>query len=107
MEDLPEFTLVLAYDSQYTRKQCDVDVATVLPQRNRTVVALCRRLLREAASLGIRVVWVKVRGHSRAPSSDPTVKGNCHADTAADEGQKGWTKGELEIATYMQNELNT
>ena len=98
-------TVVFAYDSQYTRQMCDVGEYAPLPAKNRTIVALCRRLLLEAAALGVRVTWVKVRGHSTADANHPTVIGNEHADTAADEGQKGRTKGEVDVATYMRHEL--
>ena len=50
---LPPATLILAYDSAYTHEQCTgrlVPAAT-----NTTVIAVCRRLLREAESLGIDV----------------------------------------------------
>ena len=94
-----------AYDSQYTRECCDVDAATPLPQKNMTVVAVCRRLIREAAELGIVVVWAKVRGHSVADPADATVVGNDCADKAADKGQEGKRKGGLHVATYMYSEL--
>ena len=98
-------TLILCYDSKYTHDTCTADAATPLPRRNRTVVALCRRLLAEAAHLNIEVNWVKVRGHSTADSNDMTVVGNNRADTAADRGQEGKTCGEIEIAAYMRWEL--
>jgi hypothetical protein len=68
-------------------------------------VALCRRLLADAAQLGIAVAWVKVRGHSTTNPADMTVVGNNRADKAADRGQEGKTCGEIEIATYMRREL--
>ena len=81
------------------------DAAAPLPRRNRTVVALCRRMLREAIHLDIEVEWVKVRGHSTANPDDMTVVGNERADKAADRGQEGRTCGEIEIAKYMRWEL--
>ena len=81
------------------------DAAAPLPRRNRTIVALCRRLLADAAELDIAVGWVKVRGHSTTNLADMTVVGNDRADKAADRGQEGKTCGEIEIATYMRREL--
>ena len=91
-----DLTVVFAYDSAYTRDSCDVDVATPLLQKNRTVTALCRRLLQEAAELGVVVTWVKVRGHSTVDLVEATVPGNDRADKAADKGQAGRTRGEQE-----------
>ena len=99
--------MVLCYDSQYTRHACAVDAAMPLPARNRTVVALCRRLLQDAVFLDICVEWVKVCGHSTADKNDATVIGNNHTDKAADRGQEGKTKGELAIADYMHLELGS
>lgn len=96
---LPPATLILAYDSAYTHEQCTgrlVPAAT-----NTTVIAVCRRLLREAESLGIDVTWVKVRGHSKAAATDATVIGNTWADKAADYGQEGRSRKERSVATYI------
>ena len=68
-------------------------------------MAVCRRLIREAAELGIVVVWAKVRGHFVADPTDATVVGNDRADKAADKGQEGKRKGELTVATYIYHEL--
>ena len=81
------------------------DAASPLPRRNRTIVALCRRLLADAAQLDIAVAWVKVRGHSTTNPADMTVVSNNWADKAADRGQEGKTCGEIEIAKYMRWEL--
>ena len=82
-----------------------MDAATPLPQKNRTVTALCRRLLREAAELGVVVTWVKVRGHSTADPTEATVLGNDRANKAADKGQAGRSRGEQDVANYMHYEL--
>ena len=80
IDDVEDFerptTLVLAYDSQYTRDMCDVGDGAPPSRKNTTVVTLCRRLLHEAVNCGIKVVWVKVRGHSGDA-------GNDRADSAA------------------------
>jgi hypothetical protein len=101
----PPLTLIFCYDSQYTHDTCVADAASPLPRRNCTIVALCRRLLADAAQLGIAVAWVKVRGHSTANPADMTVVGNNRADKAADRGQEGKTCGEIAIAMYMRWEL--
>ena len=96
---LPPTTLILAYDSAYTHAQCTgrlVPAAT-----NTTVIAVCRRLLREAESLGIDVTWVKVRWHSKAAATDATVIGNTWAEKAADNGQEGRSRKERSVATYI------
>ena len=85
----PPLTLIFCYDSQYTHDTGVADAASPLPRRNCTIVALCRRLLADAAQLGIAVAWVKVRGHSTANPADMTVVGNNRADKAADRGQEG------------------
>ena len=96
---LPPTTLILAYDSAYTHAQCTgrlVPAAT-----NTTVIAVCRRLLREAESIGIDVTWVKVRGHSKAAATYATVISNTWADKAADYGQEGRSRKQSSVATYI------
>ena len=83
---------------------------------NTTLVSLCRRLLREAADCGIRVVWVKVRGHSQAladgaqisAASRGTVYGNEWADKAADYGADPAKapKAEMDIYGYVEAHLH-
>ena len=57
---LPPLTLIFCYDSQYTHDACVADAAAPLLRRNCTIVALCQRLLADAAQLDIAVGWVKV-----------------------------------------------
>ena len=74
--------MVLVYDSQYVRDQCDVHEATMVPGRNSTIIKLCRRLLATAASYCMRVHWIKVKGHGGDRCNDA-------ADTAATWAQAG------------------
>ena len=75
-------TVVLVYDSKYVRDQCDVHEAETLPDKNSTVIKLCRRLLTAAGEHCIRVQWVKVKGHGGD-------KGNDAADNTATWAQAG------------------
>ena len=94
---LPIETVILAHDSQYVKDTCEVRVGAPPAATNTTLVSLCRRLLQEAKDCGLKVVWVKVRGHSKAaddgaqipPASLATVHGNEWADTAAGYGATG------------------
>ena len=79
------YTVILVYDSQYVRDMCDVADAHPLPATNRTVVAVARQMIRAAKQQGIRVRWVKVRGHSGD-------RGNDKADEAATIGMKNGTR---------------
>ena len=88
----------LAYDSQYTRDMCDVGGGAPPSRKNTTVVALCRRLLHEAVNCGIKVVWVKVRGHSGEA-------GGGRADSAATAGQNGRERGVLRLDRYIAERL--
>ena len=45
-------TLIFCYDSQYTHDACVADAAAPLLRRNCTIVALCQRLLADAAQRG-------------------------------------------------------
>ena len=87
-------TLVLVYDSQYTRDMCDVGDGAPPSRKNTTVVTLCRRLLQEAVDRGVKVIWVKVRGHSEE-------EGNDRADGAATAGQNGRKNGVLRLDRYI------
>ena len=80
-----QYTVILVYDSQYVRDMCDVADAHPLPATNRTVVAVARQMIRAAKQQGIRVRWVKVRGHSGD-------RGNDKADEAATIGMKNGTR---------------
>ena len=64
---------------------CDVADAHPLPTTNRTVVAVARQMIKAAKLQGIRVRWVKVRGHSGD-------RGNDKADEAATIGMKNGTR---------------
>ena len=86
------------YDSQYTRDMCDVGDGTPPSRKNTTVVTLCRRLLQEAVDCGVKVIWVKVRGHS-------TEEGNDRADGAATAGQNGRKNGVLRLDRYITEHL--
>ena len=111
---VPE-TLILAYDSEYTRQMCDVSPDAPLPSSNATVISLCRRLLLEARDCGVHVCWVKVRGHSQAVPGErhtrdqqhlddaafATVLGNDWADWAATQGKNGGRKREQAVAAYV------
>ena len=111
---VPE-TLILAYDSEYTRQMCDVSPDAPLPSSNATVISLCRRLLLEARDCGVHVCWVKVRGHSQAVPGErhtrdqqhlddaafATVIGNDWADWAATQGKNGGRKREQAVAAYV------
>ena len=95
-EHIPVQTVVLAHDSQYVKDTCECRPGAPPAATNTTLVSLCQRLLREAADCGLKVEWVKVRGHSKAaaggatipPASQATVDGNERADKAANEGAK-------------------
>ena len=91
-------TLVLAYDSQYTRDMCDVGAGAPPSRKNTTVVTLCRRLLLEAVDCGVKVVWAKVRGHSEEA-------GNDRADAAATAGQNGRKSCVLRLDRYIEERL--
>ena len=80
-----EYTVILVYDSQYVREMCDVTDAQPLPETNRTVVAVARHMIKVARLHGIRIRWVKVRGHSGD-------RGNDKADEAATRGMKHGTR---------------
>ena len=76
---------------------CEVRAGKTPAATNTTLVSLCRRLLHEAKDCGLKVVWVKVRGHSKAaedsadiPSASlATVHGNEWAGKAAEYGADG------------------
>ena len=93
-EHIPLETVILAHDSQYVKDTCEVQAGSAPAATNTTLVSLCRRLLQEARDCGLKVVWVKVRGHSAAanngadiPSANrATVDGNNWADKAAEYG---------------------
>ena len=90
------YTVILVYDSQYVRDMCDVADAHPLPATNRTVVAVARQMIRAAKQQGIRVRWVKVRGHSGD-------RGNDKADEAATIGMKNGTRlREAHVAQALQ-----
>ena len=81
---------------------------------NTTLVSLYWRLLQEARDCGLKVVWVKVRGHSAAanngadiPSaSRATVDGNNWADKAAEYGATREPKEEKDIQNYIYYHLH-
>ena len=83
-EHVPIETVILAHDSQYVKDTCEVQAGATPAVTNTTLVSLCRRLLHEAKDCGLKIVWVKVRGHSKAadggaklpPASLATVRGN-------------------------------
>jgi len=119
-EHVPAITLVLAHDSQYVKDTCECKPGAPPAATNTTLVSLCRRLLREAADCGIKVVWVKVRGHSEAAAggavipaaSRATVDGNETADGAADDGAKfkckdhGHDRSAVDINSYINWHLH-
>ena len=91
-----EYTVILVYDSQYVRDMCDVADAHPLPATNRTVTAVARQMIKAAKLQGIRVRWVKVRGHSKD-------HGNDKADEAATTGMKsGMRLEETHVAQALQ-----
>ena len=61
-------------------------------------MTLCRRLLQEAVDRGVKVTWVKVRGHSEE-------EGNDRADRAATVGQNGRKNGVLPLDRYIMEHL--
>ena len=85
----------MAYDSQYTRDMCDVGDGAPPSWKNTTVVTLYRRLQLEAVDCGVKVAWVKVRGHSKE-------KWNDQADAAATAGQNGRKSGVLRLDRYIE-----
>ena len=88
--------MILVYDSQYVRDMCDVADAHPLPATNRTVTAVARQMIKAAKQQGIRVRWVKVRGHSGD-------RGNDKADEAATIGMKNGTRlREAHVAQSLQ-----
>ena len=91
-----EYTVILVYDSQYVRDMCDVEDAHPLPVTNRTVTAVARQMIKAAKQQGIRVRWVKVRGHSGD-------RGNDKADEAATIGMKNGTRlREAQVVQSLQ-----
>ena len=91
-----EYTVILVYDSQYVRDMCDVADTHPLPTTNRTVIAVARQMIKAAKLQGIRVRWVKVRGHSGD-------RGNDKADEAATIGMKNGTRlREAHVAQSLQ-----
>ena len=91
-----EYTVILVYDSQYVRDMCDVTDAHPLPTTNRTVTAVARQMIKVAKLQGIRVWWVKVRGH-------PKDRGNDKADEVATIGMKsGMRLEEAHVAQALQ-----
>ena len=96
-----EYTVILVYDSQYVRDMCDVADAHPLPTTNRTVTAVARQMIKAAKQQGIRVRWVKVRGHSGD-------RGNDKADEAATIGMKNGTRlREAHVARSLQQAAET
>ena len=84
----------MVYDSQYTRDACVAPPHVPLPAKNRTAIAVCRRLLQAAADKRVLVQWVKVKGHSNE-------EGNEVADTLAGYAQKGGAMNEQDIDQVM------
>ena len=111
---IPLETVILAHDSQYVKDTCEVQAGTAPAATNTTLVSLCRRLLQEARDCGLKVVWVKVRGHSAAanndadipPASRATVDGNNWADKAAEYGATREPKEEKDIQNYIYYHLH-
>ncbi len=64
--------------------------------KNATVVAVCRRLIREAEEMRTELHWVKVKGHSGD-------EGNDAADTRANWAQNGGSKNEQDVHEAMTN----
>ena len=65
------------------------------PPKNRSVITLVRQLLNDAEDMGIKIHWIKVRGHSGD-------RGNDQADAAATMGLKGYRHGASDIAKYLR-----
>ena len=84
-------TLVLVYDSQYTRDMCDVGDGAPPSRKNTTVVTLCRRLLQEAVDRGVKVIWVKVRGHSEEEGTTGPIAQRQRDRTAGKTASFAWT----------------
>ena len=115
LQHLPEETIILAHDSQYVKDTCECRPGAPPAATNTTLVSLCRRLLREARDCGLRVVWVKVRGHSKAApngagaipdASFATIQGNDMADKAADRGALGEERAAMDIQGYIYHHLH-
>ena len=64
------------------------------PDKNATVIRVCRRLVQAAQESQLIVRWVKVKGHSEE-------EGNDAADEAANWAQNGGSKGEQDIETII------
>ena len=89
-----ELGVIMVYDSQYTRDACVAPPHIPLPAKNRTAIAVCRRMLQAAADKRVLVQWVKVKGHSHE-------EGNDVADTLAGYAQKGGAMNEQDIDQVM------
>ena len=83
------------YDSQYIKDMCTKPAYAPPPQKNRSVITLVRQLLNDAEDMGIKIHWIKVRGHSGD-------RGNDQADEAATMGLKGYRHGASDIAKYLR-----
>ena len=115
LQHLPEETIILAHDSQYVKDTCECRPGAPPAATNTTLVSLCRRLLREARDCGLRIVWVKVRGHSKAAAnradnilaaSFATVQGNDMADKTAGRGALGEERNVQDIQGYIYHHLH-
>ena len=87
--------VIMVYDSEYTRMECDAAETDPLPQKNRTTIRMIRRLLAELKVYHICVHWVKVRGHSNQ-------HGNDKADKSATWGQNGGRKNAENMTECME-----
>ena len=80
-------SLIMVYDSQYTKDACTAPPHVPKPVKNRTAIVVCQRALQAAADKRVLVRWVKVKGHSNE-------EGNDIADKLADYAQKGGAQNE-------------
>ena len=95
MRSLGQPATILVYDSQYIKDMCTKPAHAPPPQKNRSVITLVRQLLNDAKDMGIKIHWIKVRGHSGD-------RGNDQADEAATMGLKGHRRGASDIARYLR-----
>ena len=87
--------VIMVYDSEYAHHNATASIHEDLPEKNTTMVRMVRRLMKEAATEGIQMHWVKVRGHSRNVGNDA-------ADKAATWGQNGGSKNVENLQECME-----